>query len=395
MKPFPAARDASLGSVAADTPPQAHSDFVIPSLDGLRAVSVLIVAVSHAGAGDFVPGGLGVTIFFFLSGYLITTLLLSEHERYGAISISNFYIRRMFRLLPPLLVTLAVAYALTYAGLLGGGISLGGLLSQLFYFANYYSIFFDTGNSIPSGTGILWSLAVEEHFYIVYPGLFAILLASRLEARRIAMVFGGLCLAVLAWRFYLVGTPGFAPERTYYASDTRIDSILFGCILAVAFNPVRWQAGRSDAQSDAAPMRLFDWGLLAVAALVVLATVVVRDQTFRETVRYTLQGLALMPVFYLSIRHAHRLPFSLLNHPLVARVGVYSYAIYLIHQVVIRAIELNAPALAARKPVLLLATLAISIAFAAAVDRYVDPYFRTLRRRFHQVPPARSAVRTA
>src|SRR5262245_8347810 len=83
---------------------------VIPSLDGIRALSVIIVMLSHVGYGDIVPGGLGVTVFFFLSGYLITTLMLSEYRRTGAISIANFYLRRAFRLLPPLLVTLLIAY---------------------------------------------------------------------------------------------------------------------------------------------------------------------------------------------------------------------------------------------------------------------------------------------
>jgi len=76
---------------------------VIPSLDGLRAVSISIVLVSHAGYGNVVPGGLGVTIFFFLSGYLITTLLLDERKRSGRIDIGKFYIRRAFRLFPPLI----------------------------------------------------------------------------------------------------------------------------------------------------------------------------------------------------------------------------------------------------------------------------------------------------
>ena len=83
---------------------------VIPSLDGIRAISVLIVVLGHSGLEDVVPGGLGVTIFFFLSGYLITTLMLTEYERTGGINILNFYTRRAFRLMPPLLVTLAIAY---------------------------------------------------------------------------------------------------------------------------------------------------------------------------------------------------------------------------------------------------------------------------------------------
>jgi peptidoglycan/LPS O-acetylase OafA/YrhL len=93
----------------------------IPSLDGIRAVSVLIVVLSHVGLGHVVPGGLGVTIFFFLSGYLITTLLLQEHARNGSIHVGRFYIRRFLRLAPPLMITLAVAYALVLSGLVPGG----------------------------------------------------------------------------------------------------------------------------------------------------------------------------------------------------------------------------------------------------------------------------------
>ena len=136
------------------------TDGVIPSLDGLRAISISIVLVSHAGYGSVVPGGLGVTIFFFLSGYLITTLLMDERERSGRIDIGKFYLRRAFRLFPPLLVSLVIAYSLVILGLLDGRISWAGVLAQLLYFANYYSLFFDPGNTTAAGTGILWSPAV-------------------------------------------------------------------------------------------------------------------------------------------------------------------------------------------------------------------------------------------
>ena len=116
---------------------------VIPSLDGIRAISVLIVVAAHSGLETLVPGGLGVTIFFFLSGYLISTLMLAENERTGEINIVKFYARRLFRLMPPLFVSLAIAYGLTYAGLLPGGITLTGLTAQLLYFANYYGLFFN------------------------------------------------------------------------------------------------------------------------------------------------------------------------------------------------------------------------------------------------------------
>jgi len=354
---------------------------VIPSLDGLRALSVLLVVVSHAGYGNIVPGGLGVTIFFFLSGYLITTLLQKEHERTGQINILNFYIRRVFRLLPPLLLTLAIAYTLTWAGFLPGGISINGFLAQLFYFANYYFIFFDTRNTIPDGTGILWSLAVEEHFYIFYPAIMTLLLAIPLRTRAIAVIFASACVAILVWRFYLVNLPGFVTIRTYYASDTRIDSIIYGCILALVFNPVS-QRGRSPGFDGVKDMSHADWGVLLLATLVLLGTLLFRDPIFRETARYSLHGLALMPIFYYSIRYASRFPFSILNTRWIAKLGVYSYAIYLIHYVVIRMLEANAQWLASSRPVLLLTALTISVLFAAAIDQWIDSYFRKLRYQF-------------
>ena len=350
---------------------------VIPSLDGLRAISILIVLVSHTGYGTIVPGGLGVTIFFFLSGYLITTLLIEESERTGQINIGKFYLRRAFRLFPPLVVTLVVAYSLVMLGLLAGGISWAGVIAQLLYFANYYGLFFDPGNTTAAGTGILWSLAVEEHFYMIYPAVMAGLLALGLSRQRIVVVLAMTCLAVLAWRMYLAGFPSFQPERTYYSSDTRVDSIVFGCLLALAANPRDEKPGASNPFLQ--PMSAV---LLAAAAIVMMITIVWRDGYFRETFRYSLQGLALMPVFYYSIKYAAHFPFTLLNQPWVKKIGVYSYAIYLIHYVVANVIEKNVPWLATVKPLFVLVTFVVATLYAAVLDTYVDSYFRRLRKKF-------------
>jgi peptidoglycan/LPS O-acetylase OafA/YrhL len=350
---------------------------VIPSLDGLRAISILIVLVSHAGLGGAVPGGLGVTIFFFLSGYLITTLLIDERERSGRIDIGKFYLRRVFRLFPPLLVTLAIAYLLVFLGLLDGGISWAGVLAQLLYFANYYGLFFDPGNTTAAGTGILWSLAVEEHFYMIYPAVLVGLLAFSLSRRRIVLLLAIACLAVLAWRLYLAGLPNFETQRTYYSSDTRVDSIVFGCLLALAANPRAAISETSNPFLQHTPAML-----LAAAAIVMMMTIVWRDTYFRETFRYSLQGLALMPIFYFAIKGAAHFPFTMLNHPWIARLGIYSYAIYLIHYIVINVIEKNAPRLATVKPLLVLMTLVIATVYAAILDVFVDSYFRRLRKKF-------------
>lgn len=351
-----------------------HRLEVIPSLDGLRAISVLIVVLAHSDSEALVPGGLGVTIFFFLSGYLITTLMLTEHERTGGINILNFYTRRVFRLMPPLVISLAIAYALTYAGVLAGGITSKGLIAQLLYFANYYGLFFDSGNTIPDGTGILWSLAVEEHFYIFYPLLMTLMLGCALRPRTIGALLGAGCLAVLAWRIYLVQSPHFAPVRTYYASDTRIDSIIYGCILAVIMN--QSQPNRLTAMSRV------HWVVLAAAIGTLLMTLLYRDVAFRETIRYSIQGLALMPLFYFAVRFSDNQLFQNLNLPWMVTLGTYSYAIYLIHYVVIGLVVKNVPDVSTKFFILFPTALLISVAYAATIDRFVDPYFRQLRRKY-------------
>jgi peptidoglycan/LPS O-acetylase OafA/YrhL len=291
----------------------------------------------------------------------------------------------MFRLMPALFVSLAIAYGLTYNGLLAGGITNTGLAAQLFYFANYYGLFLDSGNTIPDGTGILWSLAVEEHFYIFYPLFITLLLGSALRPRTIGILLGIGCVIVLAWRIHLVQSPDFVPERTYYASDTRIDSIIYGCILALVINPVR-QLHRPDTIS------IGQWALLAAAVGTLLLTLLFRDPTFRETIRYSLQGLALMPLFYFAVLFADNQLFRHLNSSWAITLGTYSYAIYLIHYVVIRLIATNAPAIAAKSFILFPTALLISIAYAAAVDRFVDRYFRRLRRRYGPGHAKRAAI---
>lgn len=356
------------------TLPHAPPRHEIASLDGLRAVSVVIVLVSHAGLGHVVPGGLGVTTFFFLSGFLITTLLRRELAATGTVHIGRFYLRRMLRLGPPLLLMLAIAYGLVLAGPLLGGTTWQGLAAQLLYFANYYTLFFDPGDTTPHGTGVLWSLAVEEHFYLVYPLLFLGLMRSRRPAF-VAGVFGLLCLAVLLWRMYLVGQPGFHYERTYYASDTRMDAILLGCIMALVAHPLDLPPAANTSQPGRGELVGLGIGLLLVAV-----SVSWRETWPRETIRYTVQCVALFPIFRTAIRYPDFAPFRPLNWGWVRTLGVYSYAIYLIHHVLIQLFEVRIPA--ARHPAVMVPlVLALSVVFAAFVERVVESRMRVVRAR--------------
>lgn len=348
---------------------------MIPSLNGIRAVSVLIVVLAHSGLGKIVPGGLGVTIFFFLSGYLITTLMTAEMARTGYLDIFGFYARRVFRLMPPLLVTLAIAYGLVASGVLPGGITSSGLTAQILYFANYYSLFFDPGNvTIPAGTVILWSLAIEEHYYALYPLAMISLFKAGVSPKKIAVIFAIACMAILVWRIVLV-LHGASEARTYYASDTRIDSIIYGAILALWVNSV---------SQPRRPMLSYEWMLLSAGFGLMLVTLVYRDAAFRETFRYSLQGIALLPIFYFSIRFHDNFLFRHLNSTLMNRVGIWSYSIYLIHFVLINLITANFPGFSGKPFLLFAAAFSLSCCYAAAIDQFIDPYFRQLRRQFHR-----------
>src|SRR4051812_14716418 len=156
----------------------------IPSLDGLRAISIGLVFAAHAGF-DITPGGFGVTVFFVLSGFLITTLLRIEHDRSSTVSLAAFYRRRAFRILPAFYAVLVVAALLTIVvGLGTGTLDRLPLMSQGLHYFNYFAIFYHGPQEAIHGTGIYWSLAIEEHFYLVLPLLFLILNRNRLPYPR-------------------------------------------------------------------------------------------------------------------------------------------------------------------------------------------------------------------
>src|SRR5215472_13951682 len=119
-----------------------HASLYIPSLDGIRACSVMVVFAAHAGLRGLIPGDFGVTVFFFLSGYLITTLLRMEYEQSGSISFRAFYLRRVLRIFPPFYLALMVATVVWLLGAFryGPGFSLDGLLAQALFLTNYYVI---------------------------------------------------------------------------------------------------------------------------------------------------------------------------------------------------------------------------------------------------------------
>ena len=340
----------------------------IPGLDGMRAASFMIVFLGHAGLGDIVPGGFGVTIFFFLSGYLITTLLRLELESTQKVNFGHFYLRRILRIFPSYYIVLFVTIGLTAAGILGGGLEPGHELSQLFYYNNFWQIAFGPQGQ-PDGTGVYWSLAVEEHFYLVFPAVLLGLAGFARTGRARAAALMAACAVVLAWRCVLVFGLDASIERTYYATDTRIDSILFGCILALWHNPVL---------DPPLPRRQL-WPALAMALATLLGCLVVRDDAFRETLRYSLQGMALIPVFMVVILFTDRPVVRWLEIGWVRWMGRLSYGAYLVHFVIIELLLAHTGMAAVPRGVI---ALVLTFAFAELLQRGVDQPMARVRARY-------------
>jgi len=365
---------------------QGREPLAIPSLDGLRAASFFLVFLGHAGLPFIpvaIPAGFGVTVFFFLSGYLITTLLRLEVEQHRKINFKHFYLRRLLRIWPPFYLVLAVACALALGGVLGGEFELPSVAAQALHYCNYWLIE-HTAKGMPPGTVVYWSLAVEEHFYLVFPALYALLVRARLSGSQQRAVFFALCAAVLVWRLVLIHVLGASFERTYLASDTRFDSMLFGCSLAVAGNPAL-DLPRKDRPGFA------DVAFFVAGIAVLLASFMYRSEVFRETFRYTVQGLGLYPIFVTAVRFPKWGPNRLLNLRFMKYLGSISYSLYLVHHMVLIVVERHSRRPEITGPLALLLAIAISSAIWYLVERP----FATLRKRLTHVSAAPARVAQA
>src|SRR5262245_59947737 len=207
----------------------------VPCLDGLRALAVVAVLLYHADVA-WLPGGfLGVDVFFVLSGYLITALLLAEWHAHRSIDLPRFWLRRARRLLPALFAVIAIALAFALVWLPDEVANLrGDALAALAYVTNWHLIFkqdsyFETIGR-PSLFQHLWSLAVEEQFYLLWPPLLLVLLRQR--GRRGALAVALIGAAASAALMMLLYQPDVDPSRLYYSTDTRAFAPLLGAALA-------------------------------------------------------------------------------------------------------------------------------------------------------------------
>ncbi len=349
----------------------------IPSLDGIRALSFLLVFGGHAGLGNRLPipgADFGVTIFFFLSGFIITTLMRSEFEATGSLNIRHFWLRRALRILPPLFLVVIGATVLALIIYPPGTVYVPAMTAEILFYANYWGIY--GINREAPGTGVVWSLAVEEHFYLLFPLLYVAMQRWRMSRQHQALLLWGLCAVILAWRCVLVMAMHASIVHIYLATDTRADSILFGCALAVWNNPALDESPRV--------LRRWTYLLLPASLVVLVACLAYQGTLFRETVYFTLQGVALTTVFICAVRLPRWAVFRFLNYRPVIFVGTLSYSLYLVHQVLLRAARQLWPTYHAWQQALI--ALAASVTAAWAIYTLVERPCARLRNKLEHVP---------
>jgi len=201
----------------------------VPSLDGIRAIAVLLVMAAHLNL--VLGGGIGVDIFFVLSGYLITAILLAEFSATGKISLTRFYARRALRLLPALILLLVVfnVYVAIFQNKEQATTARWDSLGALFYMANWLRSF---GRNL-GALGHLWSLSIEEQFYFLWPAALIFVLKRKLGVGQIMALISLVVLVINVDRLLLYnGLPSF--NRIYNGLDTRLDTLLVGCALALS-----------------------------------------------------------------------------------------------------------------------------------------------------------------
>lgn len=290
----------------------------IPALDGLRAVAVLLVMAFHARVPAFHAGYVGVDVFFVLSGFLISTILLGQLASSGTVRLLEFYIRRLFRLAPALLAMLLAYVTLAPLAWPDGAHNRDALLAAL-YISDYSKAFWDAPNYISH----TWSLSVEEHYYLLWP-LALMALHRRYTGARLLIVLAAIFVVTTAWRAaWVVHDASWA--EIYYRFDTRLSGMMLGSLLAACMlhQPCR--------------AKLYRWR--AYLYLLPIAALFLANKAWRDG--WMLQyGLTLIEAgaaaVILAVMFRERWITDLLSSPLLIWIGKLSYAMYLWHYPIMR-----------------------------------------------------------
>jgi peptidoglycan/LPS O-acetylase OafA/YrhL len=299
---------------------KALSGSQLPALDSLRAISAFLVVMYHFGQ-DKSPAGFGVLTFFVISGFLITWLLLKEHETFGNISLRLFYLRRSLRIFPALYCywLIAVGAAL----LLHKRIVWPQAISVLFYVNDYYQAI---QGHVTGLFGHTWSLGVEEQFYLLWPmGLIFLLRRQKRMAALLALIIGFLW----AYRLFLVLVVRVHEVYIYEAFDTRTDHLLIGCLLAILLKEGRvtnlWRV------ACVWPASAFVTVILIVASVVSASVIGI---AYRDTVGFIIDPLLIAMLLTQWMAFAKTAIWGWIQAPILRYLGRISYSVYLYHQLI-------------------------------------------------------------
>lgn len=293
----------------------------IPGLDVIRAAAVFLVIFYHAGFP--VPGGYGVVAFFVLSGFLITWLLLKEHDETGNVSLTQFYRRRALRIFPAFYCYVVLVLALKFTK--GDSIDWPSTASAAGYFANYYYPF--ASQPMPEFAHT-WSLAIEEQFYLLWPLVFLFIPRHHL-GRTLAVT-----IAVIWCLRQVYCQMGVSHRYQYGAFELRADALLIGCLAAVVVHR-RVFTGALNAITSRA------WQPLVTLSLLIGVIALEDSSRYRDSVGLVLAPPLLAVLLLQLVAQSSSQSWAWINQPWIAFLSKISYGLYLYQQLALYPLQVR------------------------------------------------------
>ncbi|PTI52803.1 acyltransferase [Staphylococcus xylosus] len=306
-----------------------YSTRYMPGIDGLRAIAVIGIIIYHLNKQWLTGGFLGVDTFFVISGYLITSLLLFEYESTGIINLKQFWLRRIRRLIPAMLVLVIVVTVATLIFKPGEIVNIKqDVFAAVFYVSNWWYIatgvnYFEQFAFMPLKH--LWSLAIEEQFYIIFPIVFILLLLTIKKYRNVTLVFWIISLISLL-AMIIISQSQTGHSRVYFGTDTRLQTMLLGVIFAFVWPPFKLKKNPNHILRTI----IDSIGIVGIALLLMLFFKVNDNSNWIYNGGFYLISLLTLFVI-MSAVHPSGYFAKILGNPLFIYIGKRSYSLYLWH----------------------------------------------------------------